>query len=194
MNVGGSSSGVEPGRGVSGSGVRGRLRCPPAAGVLAPLSQAGPAIAASHLTDKAELMGHGAELRLDPETILRSAVFVTQRAENATVRSRTSRSRLVHPGWKIRRQLGASWAANPDLQQAPIPDGGRWPCALSYLIGTRGPPPTLPLVAGGIVYAGLESPGRTGADLDRVTAQYPTLVGARVLKHDRTGDTPCRAR
>jgi hypothetical protein len=134
-------------------------------------------------------MGHGLRFSHDPEVILRSAVA----PPNGQKRNGAFQDVAIatgSPGLENSAELGALWAANPDLQQVPIPDGDRWPRALSYLIGTRSQPPTLPTVTGGIVYTRLEMPGRTGADLDRVIAQYPTLVGARALKHDLTGDTP----
>ena len=153
------------------------------------LSQAGRAIAAAHLADKAELMGHGLTFAYDPEAILRSTVAPPkgQKRNGAfqDVAIATGSPRLEKSA-----ELGALWAANPDLQDVQVPAGDRWPRALSYPIGARGQPPNLAHVTGGIVYTRLDLPGPTGVDLDRVIAQYPTLAGARALKHDPTGDTP----
>jgi hypothetical protein len=153
------------------------------------LSQAGRAIAAAHLRDKAELTGHGLSFSHNPEAVLMSTVAPPKRQKHNGAFQDVAVA-TGSPGLQNPAELGALWAANPDLQQVPVPDGGHWPRALSYVIGTRGQSPTLPTTTGGIVYTRLELPGRTGADLDRVIAQYPTLLGARALKHDPTGDTP----
>ena len=153
------------------------------------VSQAGRAIAAAHLRDKAELMGHGLSFAYDAEGILRSTV-TPSKSQKSSGAFQDVAIATGSPQMESSAELGALWAANPDLKQVPIPDGDRWPRALSYLIGTRAQSPTLAHVTGGTVYTRLELPGRTGADLDRFIALYPTLVGARALKHDPTGDTP----
>jgi hypothetical protein len=121
------------------------------------LSQAGRVIAAAHLADKAELMGHGLSFAYDPEVILRSSVAPPngQKRNGAfqDVAIATGSPHLNSPA-----ELGALWAANPDLQQVPIPDGKRWPRALLYLIGTRGQLPTLAHVPAGLSIPGLSCP------------------------------------
>jgi hypothetical protein len=90
------------------------------------LSQAGRAIAAAHLTDRAELMGHGLSFAYDPEVILRSTV-APPKGQKRNGAFQDVAMATGSPLLENSAELGALWAANPDLQQVPIPDGDRWP-------------------------------------------------------------------
>jgi hypothetical protein len=101
------------------------------------LSQAGRAIAAAHLREKAELSGHGLSFTCDPIAILKSTVVPpgAQQARGAFQDVATATGSL---GLENAAELGALWAGNPDLQYVPVPEGGgEWPSALSCDLGTR---------------------------------------------------------
>jgi len=150
------------------------------------LSQAGRAIAAAHLTSKAELVSHGLSFTCDPTAILKSAVVppnnLGYRGAFQDVAAATH-----SPGLNESAELGALWAANPDLQQVPVADNG-WAGILSSALGSRGGvPPDMSISTGGRVRTLVELPGETGADLDLAIAKYPTLAGARVLRENVMG-------
>ncbi|GAA3948309.1 YaaC family protein [Actinoplanes auranticolor] len=90
-------------------------------------------------------------------------------------------------------ELGALWAANPDLTHVPIPEGfGRWPTVLDAPMGgnTSGQHPPIPTLGEpmekthGMVWAHLNLPLMTGGELAQVLERYPTLRGACGLTED----------
>jgi hypothetical protein len=150
------------------------------------LSQAGRAIAAAHLEGRAELSGHGLSFTCEPTAILESTV-----APSGTGAFQDVASAAQSSGLREAAELGALWAANPDLQQIPIPEDGRWPRILSCVLGTRGGLPSDgPVSTGGRLRTLVGLPGETRADLNRAIAQYPTLAGTRPFRDGMAGFVP----
>jgi hypothetical protein len=87
------------------------------------VSQAGRAIAAAHLTDKAELMGHGLSFAYDPEGSLRSTV-TPPKGQKSSGAFQDVAIATGSPRLESSVELGALWAANPDLQQTGV--NSRW--------------------------------------------------------------------
>lgn len=153
------------------------------------LSQAGRAIAAAHLPDPFELEGHGIQFRLgNPKKVLSGTVNEQSMAGGAFqgVATATGSTTIDKPA-----QLGALWAANPDLADVPIPPQlGHWPRAVGYGLGTR-PPESgdYSHVTGRMIITILDLPGETGADIADVVQKYPSLAGTRGLKFSGSGDS-----
>ncbi|MEU4219602.1 YaaC family protein [Actinoplanes sp. NPDC026623] len=153
------------------------------------LSQAGRAIAAAHLPDRFELEGHGIQFRLgNSKKVLTGTLNEQGMAGGAfqDVATATGSTAIEKP-----TQLGALWAANPDLADVPIPPQlGGWPRAVGCGLGTRPPKSgNLPHITGSTILTILDLPGETGADIAGVVRNYPSLAGTRSLKFGSVGDS-----
>ncbi|MEN3285199.1 MAG: hypothetical protein V7607_6339 [Solirubrobacteraceae bacterium] len=147
------------------------------------LSQAGRAIAASRLARTWQLKGHGLSPRDQAEGILTSKVEQTG-GENASFPAVAAA--LGSPPLAGPCELGALWAANPDLASVPIGDR---PAALRVELGVRSlgrpyddappqDPETTPTTTGGMVSLSVPLAGETVAEVSTALEAYPTLRGA----------------
>ena len=159
------------------------------------MSQAGRALAAARLSHPWTLRGHGLECRSEGSRVLRATVMPN--AEQEAFQAVTAAA--GSPALAGKAQLGALWAANPDLIDVPIPpDCGQWPVALSSALGTRTggggigekarDPAQIPLATGGRVRSWVRIPGDTGEQVSQALKAYPTLAGTAVLKSDPNGE------
>jgi hypothetical protein len=100
---------------------------------------------------------------------------------------------LDSPALAGKAQIGALWAANPDLISVPIrPNFGQWPAPLSCVLGTRpvgrrngglSYPETF-TTTGGKIDAVVSISGDTGEEVGQALEPYPTLAGTRALTPD----------
>jgi hypothetical protein len=157
------------------------------------LSQAGRAMSASRLPEPWPIRGHGLGCNLaDHDPILKAVLKPQSTPQGAftSVSVATQSPMLAGPV-----ELGALWAANPDLTDVPIPAGfGQWTPALSADLGIRtapafdANPDAISHVTGGMVLATVDLPGTTAAEVMQAAAQYPSLAGAIPLKFGTFGD------
>jgi hypothetical protein len=155
------------------------------------LSQASQALGAAKTPHPWTLHSHGLECRSAGADILRATV---EPYEGTQTVFQAVTAAVDSPALVGKAQLGALWAANPDVISVPIrPDLGQWPAALSYDLGTRrvrggngGPsdPERVPTTTGGIVFTAVRIPGDTGEQVAQVLDAYPTLTGATALTPD----------
>ena len=151
------------------------------------LSQAGRAIAAAHLPDRFELEGHGIQFRLgNPKNVLMGTV--SKQSIGGTFQGVAAAAGSATIDRPV--QIGALWAANPDLAAVPIPSQfGDWPRAVANVVGTRPDQSRdLPYMTAGLICAILNLPGQTGADIANVVQKYPSLAGTRGMKFGVHGD------
>lgn len=148
------------------------------------LSQAGRAIAATRLPLDWRLRGHGLSPQDQDAGVLASKVVPSGGANPsfAAVANAIGSARLQGPS-----ELGALWAANPDLGGVPI-EG--WPRALRVDLGARSlgrpyddfpaqePGSTL-TATGGLVSLTVPVEGQIVAEVTAALRPYPTLRGAR---------------
>jgi hypothetical protein len=152
------------------------------------LSQAGRAITATHLLGRFELQGHGIQFRLGNTTNVLGGTVGEQDIVGGAFQGVAAATGSTTIDQSV--QLGALWAANPDLTGVPIPaQFGDWPKAMGYVVGTR-PAKNRDLnhATGGMAYTVLDLPGETGADIAEVVQNYPSLAGTRGLKFGLHGD------
>ena len=154
------------------------------------LSQAGRALAAARSPHPWVLRSHGLECRSAGMNILAATVDSLDGAQTAF---QTIAAAAGSPALAGKAQIGALWAANPDLVGIPIRPElglGGWPAALSYGLGTRdvgriGPaardPRQMQTTTGGRVHTTLDVPGDTGEQIARALGAYPSLAGAAAL-------------
>ena len=153
------------------------------------LSQAGRAIAAACTPDPWVLRGHG--LKCEPGANLLDATVEPNHTRAAFQKVTAAANSSILAG---KTQIGALWAANPDLIGVPIRlefGLGQWPAALGCGLGARevgtiGPPTIDPLATmqtttGGRVRTTLNIPGDTGEQIARALETYPSLAGAAAL-------------
>jgi hypothetical protein len=95
-------------------------------------------------------------------------------------------------------ELGALWAANPDLRSIPIPSTyGSWLRPIDHMLGVRvlgagGPaqdPETVTTTTGGRITLQVPVPGETVAEVEAALQAYPTLRTARGMVAGTDGDT-----
>lgn len=154
------------------------------------LSQAGRALAASASPDLWTPRGHGLRCRLDVTSVLNATV---EPAGGARAAFQMITAAAGSPALAGKAEIGALWAANPDLVGVPIRaelGRGQWPAALSYGLGARdigriGPaaidPREMQTTTGGRVHTTLDVPGDTGEQIARALTAYPSLAGAAAL-------------
>jgi hypothetical protein len=150
------------------------------------LSQASQALAAAKTPHPWTLHSHGLECRSAGADILRATVEPYEEAQTVF---QAVTAAVDSPALVGKAQLGALWAANPDVINVPIrPDLGQWPVALSDAIGNRrvsggngGPsdPEKVPLTTCGIIASTVRIPGDTAEQVAQALEAYPTLTGAR---------------
>jgi hypothetical protein len=155
------------------------------------LSQAGRSLAAARIAHPWKLYGHGLEFRSEGSRVLRATVEPNE-GQQAAFQAVTAAAGSPALAGKV--QIGALWAANPDLIGLPIrPDLGQWPVALSSVLGTRAVrrideeavnPEEMPLATGGLIRATVNIPGDTAEQVAQGLEAYPTFAGAAVLKSD----------
>jgi YaaC-like protein len=147
------------------------------------LSQAGRAIAASRLARTWRLQGHGLTVRDQAEGVLASKVEQNG-GQNASFPAVAAA--LGSAGLAGSCELGALWAANPDLAGVTI-EG--WPTALRVDLGARSlgrpfddtpaqDPESTPTSTGGMVSVSVPVEGETAAEVNISLAAYPTLRNA----------------
>lgn len=160
------------------------------------LSQAGRAIAAAHLPDPWELQSHGLSVKTGNRNPLHTAVLPTNQSRNSFEGVSNS---IGSPLLSGKVQLGALWAANPDLSDVPIPNGaGNWPKALDIPIGTQylpatagiSDPNTTTLTTGGIVHLSAELQGHNGKEVAVAMQNYPSFDGAFPIFDGGSGNDP----
>ena len=161
------------------------------------LSQAGRAIAAVHLNGPWELHGHGLGVTTAKGALLETVVYPNGKADSSFTRVSGAVGSPILAG---RAQLGALWAANPDLLDVPVPSSaGSSPRALEIPIGLeysqmlrRGQfDPTAPtMTTGGLVETWVDIPGTNGQELTEALKPYPTLRGAFGVKQGGNGADP----
>jgi hypothetical protein len=155
------------------------------------LSQAGRSLAAARIAHPWKLYGHGLEFRSEGSRVLRATVEPNE-GQQAAFQAVTAAAGSPALAGKV--QIGALWAANPDLIGLPIrPELGQWPVALSSVLGTRAVrrideeamnPEEMPLATGGLIRARVNIPGDTAEQVAQGLEAYPTFTGAAVLKSD----------
>jgi hypothetical protein len=157
--------------------------------LLYALSQAGRALAAARSPHPWTLRGHGLECRSEGAKILRATVEPNSSTQAAAFQVVTAAA--GSPVLAGKAQIGALWAANPDLIDVPIrPELGQWPTALSSGLGARPvgegarDPNQVPLSTGGFVRAEVSVAGDTGQQIAQALRAYPTLAGAVALTSD----------
>lgn len=159
------------------------------------LSQAGRAIAAAHCKDDWHLQSHGLSVHTDPQTpILENSVKPAFRQNDSFQNvSNTLNSPLLGGV----AQLGALWAANPDLNDIPIPaTAGNWPKPFEIEIGPfeipsaiatdQRDPEKLMYNPSGMHVITLPIAADTGADVVTALQSYPTLRQLRGIKYEST--------
>lgn len=144
------------------------------------LSQAGRALAAARAPHPWMLRGHGLECRAAGRDVLTATVDPGDGASRAfqTVAAVSGSAALAG-----KAQLGALWAANPDLIGVPIrPDLGRWPAALKSTLGPREVEmKDISTATGGKLSLLLDVADETGEQLARTLTDYPSLAGTAAL-------------
>jgi len=159
------------------------------------LSQAGRAIAAVHKVGRWELQGHGLSCKRGATESLLTSTVTPDSIVGAAFHGV---SEAVHsPELVGTAELGALWAANPDLRGIPIPPGaGVWPGVLACPLGSRrslpataglADPVTASTTTGGQVTIGLNVPGETTEDIIAALAAYPSLAGAVPFTQESNG-------
>lgn len=151
------------------------------------LSQAGRAIVAAHHQHRSDYVGHGLSFTPGNRGMLAGGVEPVETKPPLEAAFQAVATATGSNPMTGKAQLGALWAANPDLADIPIPDNhgsDQWWPALSSDIGGRSlaQNPAAQHGTGGKTVARLALPGRTGADLESVISHYPTLAGTRALK------------
>ena len=151
------------------------------------VSQAGRALAAARSPHPWVSRSHGLECRSGGMNVLAATVAPVSGAQTAF---QAITAAAGSPALAGKAQIGALWAANPDLVDVPIRAElglGQWPAALSYGLGARdvggiGPaaidPGAMQTVTGGRVQTTLNVPGDTGEQIARALEAYPSLAGA----------------
>jgi hypothetical protein len=154
------------------------------------LSQAGRALAAARSPHPWMLRSHGLECQSAGMNVLAATVDPVGGTQAAF---QTITAAAGSPALAGKAQIGALWAANPDLVGVPIRaelGRGQWPAALSYGLGTRdvgriGPaaidPRQMQTTTGGRVHTTLDVSGDTGEQIARALGAYPSLAGAAAL-------------
>lgn len=151
------------------------------------LSQAGRAIAAAHLAAPWTLHGHG--LSVKPDSGGSPLTTPVKPIGSGGDSFRGVATAVDSPVLNGPAQLGALWAANPDLRDVPIPQGaGAWPRALEFPLGPltfrhmspsiKADPETTPVNTGGMIGVSIDAPGRTGREITEALKHYPTMQGA----------------
>jgi hypothetical protein len=159
------------------------------------LSQAGRAIAAAHLPGQWVLRGHGLRIRGEtPDALLRTVVEPAGTGSNSFTGVATAvGSPVLHGG----AELGALWAANPDLLELPIPAiAGAWPRALEVPISfqnwsdlgeSESDYMAGPVTTEGTWEVSVDLPGETGREIAEAVKSYPTLGDVFAMKQGTQG-------
>lgn len=152
------------------------------------LSQAGRALAAAAAPHPWTLRSHGLEFRSAGMNVLTAMVDPGDGTDGPKGAFQVVTTAAGSAGLAGKAEIGALWAANPDLIDIPIPTQlGAWPAALRHGLGTRvvsarGTEPVDPremgMATGGTLYAILGLAGDTGGEVAQALTHYPTLVGA----------------
>lgn len=160
------------------------------------LSQAGRAVAAAHLPTPWQLRGHGLSVAANAASVLDTSLEPVGRGGDSF--SGVARA-VGSPPLGGAVPLGALWAANPDLLDAPIPESaGSWPRAIHVPIGaqslsTSAPaepapdPSTTRVTTGQMLSAALALPGETAAEVVAAAQAYPTLRDVRPYRQGPSG-------
>lgn len=162
------------------------------------LSQAGRAIAAAYLPDDGwRLHGHG--LAVNPVQPVLAATVRPNKSKGNDSFTGVAKAIGSHPLGGT-TDLGALWAANPDLGEVQIPaSAGFWPRGLHIPLGVQSyptmppgmeapDPETQPIDTGGILSASVDLPSAlTGREVTEALKAYPTLRDAFGLAQGPTG-------
>lgn len=160
--------------------------------------QAGQAIVQARKPDVSETAtSHGLTLRMPLGGLLTSTMCPPRVRQGANPAKpggfQDVCATIGSPSLAVCTELGALWAANPDLADVPIPATlGSWARPLEGRLGSRwllprrdgsvADPATEPLTTNGEATVQIDVPGGTAAEVLQVLAGYPSLVGARPLK------------
>jgi hypothetical protein len=153
------------------------------------VSQAGRAIAAAHSTGQWVLRGHGLQVAVgDERALLNTKVAPGGAAGNSFVGVATATGSPVLRGGA---ELGALWAANPDLLDVPVPRrAGAWPPVLEIPIGVQrrsgegedSDYATRTVGTQGFLAVSVVLPGETGREVTEALKPYATLRDAFGVK------------
>lgn len=151
------------------------------------LSQAGRAIAAAHLPIPWKLCGHGLGVTTVEQPMLETTVNPAPRRSGDDSFHQVAIA-IGSPALAGQAQLGAVWAANPDLREVlPPASAGSWPVALEIPIGMQESPMMNPRrmnlslpthTTSGVIAMSLDIAGVTGKDIEKSLDHYPTLRDA----------------
>jgi hypothetical protein len=142
------------------------------------LSQAGRAIAAAHLPRKAELSGHGLTFDLkDMNAVLEATVTPPNDAGIRGAFQDVSTA-TQSPPLGGRAELGALWAANPDLANVSTGSANlNWPGCLTGFLDLRDMSPET--IVGVLDWISVQVcvPGNTSQEVVNELKNYPSLAG-----------------
>jgi hypothetical protein len=152
------------------------------------LSQAGRAISAARSTGDWRIRSHGMGCSLDDGAPVLTAELTPAKSDHGAFRRISTATGSPLLGGPT--QLGALWAANPDLAEVPIPGRfGDWPVALTADLGIRpnfrssiDHPTIKSHTTGGFVTASIPLRGDTAARVLAAAVPYPSLADAQPLK------------
>jgi hypothetical protein len=162
------------------------------------VEQAGQAIVQARKPDVSETASsHGLSLRMPSGGLLTSMMCPPRPRQGARLGKpggfQDVCATVGSPSLAVCAELGALWAANPDLADVPIPATlGSWARPLESPLGSRWllprhdgsvPDPATELTTtSGEATVQIDVPGATAAEVLQVLAGYPSLAGARPLK------------
>jgi hypothetical protein len=164
------------------------------------VEQAGQAIIQARKPNVSETASsHGLALRLSDGGLLASTMCPPRRPGPRPGGFQDVCATIGSPSLMSGTELGALWAANPDLAGVPIPATlGSWAQPLESRLGIRwllprhdgsvADPAAEFTATGGEATVQIAVPGETAAEVLEVLAGYPSLASARPLKMGPGGD------